>query len=259
MSTTKAHDALRSLKLDGMADVFVELLANEANRKADPVGWIQLMAEREHAAREARKLQSRLRAAKLRDEDASLSTVDFGATRDLDKAQFEMLATGGWITENSSVLITGPCGVGKSYLACALGYEACRQDKMVLYFRMPLLFSDLITARKDGTYDKLFKRIVKANVLILDDWGPDLMTPTQRRDLMEIVDARYQRKATVITSQLPVENWYEMIGDPTLADAILDRLVHKSHRVALKGASMRKVTATGAAKSPKSVPLASPV
>jgi DNA replication protein DnaC len=170
--------------------------------------------------------------------------------RQLYRTKFEELTKCDWIVDHSSVLITGPCGVGKSYLACALGHEACRQEKTVLYFRMPRLFQELETARTAETYERLFKKIIRADVLILDDWGPDLMTAGQRRDLMEVVDARYGRKATIITSHLPVEKWYDVIADPTFADAILDRLVHRSHRVPLDGPSMRKVNSTLSPRKP---------
>lgn len=240
MSLTATSDALRALKLDGMADMFNELAENEANRQADPVEWIRLMAEQEQQTRAERRLQSRLRAAKLRDDTARVEHIDYATKRNLDQSQLNSLAQGQWIAERRTVLITGPCGVGKSYIACALGHEACKQDKSVLYFRMPQLLAELDNAHKTEQFDRVFNKIVRADVLILDDWGPDIMTPPQRRDLMELVDARYERKATIVTSQLPVDKWYDMIADPTLADAILDRLVHRAHRVAMAGPSMRK-------------------
>ena len=234
------YEALRALKLDAMADTFAELFAQSRSRKLDPVDWVTQMVERENNQRNARRTEARLRAAKLRDDTACMENVDYSTVRRLDRAAFQTLADGGWIDSYRSVLITGPCGVGKSYLACALGHEACRQGRAVLYFRMPQLFSDLDAARADGSFERLFRKIARSEVLILDDWGPDIMAASQRRDLMEIVDARYNRKATIITSQLPVDKWYDIIGDPTLADAILDRLVHQSHRIALDGPSMRK-------------------
>jgi DNA replication protein DnaC len=187
-------------------------------------------------------VQNLLRMARFREPDATMDTVDFNAERTLDRTAFENLRDGDWIKSHRTVLMTGPCGVGKSFLACALGHEACKLDKSVLYFRMPQLFAELASAKANDTYDRLFKRIARADVLILDDWGPDLMTATQRRDLMEVVDARYERKSTVITSQLPVEQWYDIISDPTLADAILDRLVHQAFRFEINGPSMRKAT-----------------
>jgi DNA replication protein DnaC len=240
MLTHPTHEALRALKLDGMAEVFTELLAREGSRQMDPVEWIGLMLDRESAARDSRRFQTRLHAANLREASACMEDVNYRAARKLDRALFQSLQDGVWITKHRSILITGPCGVGKSWLACALGHEACRQGKVTLYFRMPRLFSELATARGDGSFERLFRKIVRADVLILDDWGPEQMTASQRRDLMEIVDDRYNRKATIVTSQLPVEIWYDIIGDPTFADAILDRLVHHAHRVPLDGPSMRK-------------------
>lgn len=250
MDINSVQDSLRTLKLDGMADAFAQLLATTGSRSIDPVEWIKAMADSEDQNRIERRFLSRLRAAKLRDADACVADIDYTTLRQLDKVKFQDLAQCNWIKEHSSVLITGPCGVGKSYLACALGNEACRQDKTVLYFRMPRMFIELEDARKSDTYERLFKKIVRADVLILDDWGPELMTAAQRRDLMEIVDARYGLKATIITSQLPVEKWYDVIADPTFADAILDRLVHRSHRVALDGPSMRKVSNVTAPRKP---------
>jgi DNA replication protein DnaC len=251
MDTKSVQDALRKLKLEGMADAFETMLAQHGSRNIDPVEWIQAMAAAEDLDRASRRFQSRLRTAKLRDSKACVADIDYTTRRQLDRPKFLELAQCNWIGESSSVLITGPCGVGKSYLACALGHEACRQEKMVLYFRMPRLFIELEAARASDTAERLFKKIVKSDVLILDDWGPDLMSAQQRRDLMEIVDARYDRKATIITSQLPVEKWYDVIADPTFADAILDRIVHRSHRVVLDGPSMRKVNSTVSPRKPR--------
>jgi len=206
----------------------------------DPVEWIGLMLDRESAARDTRRFQTRLGSAQLRESSACMEDVDYRAARRLDRALFQSLHDGAWITRHCSILITGPCGVGKSWLACALGHQACRQGKVTLYSRMPRLFSELATARGDGSFERIFRKIVRADVLILDDRGPEQMTVSQRRDLMEIVDDRYGRKATVVTSQLPVEKWYDIIGDQTFADAILDRLVHHAHRIELDGPSMRK-------------------
>lgn len=240
MLTHPTYETLRALKLDGMAEVFAEMLHQDESRQMDPVEWIGLMLDRESAARDTRRFQARLRAAKLRETTACMEDVDYRAARKLDRALFQSLKDGAWISKHRNILITGPCGVGKSWLVCALGHEACRQGNTTLYFRIPRLFGELATARGDGSFERLFRKIVRTDVLILDDWGPEQMTASQRRDLMEIVDDRYGRKATVVTSQLPVEKWYDIIGDPTFADAILDRLVHNAYRIALDGPSMRK-------------------
>ncbi|WP_460020845.1 ATP-binding protein [Magnetospira thiophila] len=141
------------------------------------------------------------------------------------------------------LIITGPCGIGKSWLACALGQKACRDDYSVLYKRLPRMFSELEMGRADGRYPRLFRALTKPNVLILDDWGPEKLNADQRRDLMEIVEERYQNASILITSQLPVDKWHDVIGEPTFADAILDRIVHNAHRLDLDGPSMRKTMA----------------
>ena len=150
------------------------------------------------------------------------------------------MAGGDWIRAKHNLLITGPCGVGKSWLACALGQKACREDLSTLYHRVPRLFQELALARADGRYARTLRQLARVNLLILDDWGPEALTAEQRRDLLEIIEDRYDRGSIVVTSQLPVDRWYEIIGNPTIADAVLDRLVHNAYRIELKGESMRK-------------------
>ena len=191
MLTHPTHEALSALKLDGMAEAFAELLAQDSGRSLDPVAWIGLMLDREQARRGTRRFQSRLRAANLRHGDACMENVDYRTPRGLDRALFQSLGGPGWIDRHRSVLFTGPCGVGKSWLACALGHDASRADRTVLYHRLPRLFSDLELARGDGRFDRLFRKIARVDLLILDDWGPDRLTAPQRRDLMEIVEERY--------------------------------------------------------------------
>ena len=248
MLTHPTHEALSTLKLDGMAEAFAELLAQDSSRSLDPVAWIGLMLDREQARRGTCRFQSRLRAANLRHSDACMEDVDYRTSRGLDRALFQSFGTTGWIDRHRSVLISGPCGVGKSWLACALGHAASRADRTVLYHRLPRLFSDLELARGNGRFDRLFRKIARVDLLILDDWGPDRLTATQRRDLMEIVDERYGR-STIVTSQLPVETWHEVIGEPSFADAILDRLVHNAYRIALDGPSLRKTEADSRAEA----------
>lgn len=234
------HGQLRELKLDGMADAFAELQSQDHAADLSHAEWLGLLIDREASSRSTKKFQSRMRAAKLRHVGASIEDVDFRTPRKLDKALFQQLATSRWIAEHQNLLITGPCGVGKTWLACALGHKACRDGKSVLYHRVPRLFADLELAHGDGRFPRLFRQLVKADVLILDDWGPDRLTAGQRRDLMEIVEDRYQSGATVITSQLPVDAWHDVIDEPTFADAILDRLIHNAHRLPLDGPSLRK-------------------
>lgn len=166
--------------------------------------------------------------------------ADFRAERGLDRSLFLKLAGCDWIRQRHGLLITGPAGVGKSWLACALGHKACRDDFSVAYHRAPRLFAALALARGDGRYARMLKALARTDLLILDDWGPEKLNDEQRRDLLEIVEDRYERRSTIVTSQVPVDHWYEIIGNPTIADAILDRLVHNAYRIELTGESMRK-------------------
>jgi DNA replication protein DnaC len=243
------HDLLRKLKLDGMADAFAELQSQDSTAELGHAEWLGLLIDREMANRTTRRFQSRLRAARLRHSGACIEDVDFRASRRLDKALFQQLATGRWIAEKRGLLITGPCGVGKTWLACALGQKACRDNASVIYKRLPRLFSELQLAHDDGRFPRIFRQLVKADLLILDDWGPERMTAPQRRDLMEIVEDRYGTGATMVTSQLPVEAWHDIVDEPTFADAILDRLIHNAHRLTLDGPSMRKTIDGTEAKS----------
>ncbi len=243
------HDLLRKLKLDGMADAFTELQSQDSTAELGHAEWLGLLIDREMANRTTKRFQSRLRAARLRHSGACVEDVDFRASRRLDKALFQQLATGRWIAEKRGLLITGPCGVGKTWLACALGQKACRDNASVIYKRLPRLFSELQLAHDDGRFPRIFRQLVKADLLILDDWGPERMTAPQRRDLMEIVEDRYGTGATMVTSQLSVEAWHDIVDEPTFADAILDRLIHNAHRLTLDGPSMRKTLDTSEDKS----------
>lgn len=240
-------DQLRTLKLDGMADAFTELQSQDSAKDLDHAEWLALLLDREAAYRNTKRFHSRLRSAKLRHGQASVEDVDYRTPRRLDKALFQQLAAGRWIAEHRNLIVTGPCGVGKSWLSCALAQKACRDGHTVYYARVPRLFADLELAHGDGRFARLFRTLVKADLLILDDWGPDRLTPSQRRDLMEIVEDRYGRGSTLITSQLPLDKWHDVVGDPTFADAILDRIVHNADRLELDGPSMRKLKANEAA------------
>src|SRR4051794_31596265 len=196
MLTHPTIDQLRALRLDGMADAFIELQTQDHAKDLGPAEWLALMLDREAAHRGTQRFKSRLRTAKLRHGQASIEDVDYRTPRRLDKALFQQLAAGRWIAEHRNLLVTGPCGVGKSWLSCALAQKACRDGYTVHYARVPRLFADLELAHGDGRFARLFRMLTKANLLILDDWGPDRLNPNQRRDLMEIVEDRYGAGST---------------------------------------------------------------
>lgn len=238
MLTHPTLDQLRQLGLAGMARAFEDLQSRSGGELA-PAEWLGLLLDREIADRQDRRLKARLRFAKLR-HPASVEDIDWRSSRGLDRALFGKLALGGWIEARENLIIEGPTGVGKSWLACALGQKACRDNHSVLYQRVPRLFADLGLARGDGRHARLMRTLGAVKVLILDDWGLEPLGPEQRRDLLELVEDRYGRGATLVTSQVPVDRWHDLIGEPTLADAILDRLVHNAHRIQLRGDSLRR-------------------
>lgn len=191
------------------------------------------------AERESRQNAARLKRAKLK-QAATPEDVDFRHPRGLDRALLTRLMAGDWVKAHQNVLVCGPTGVGKTFLACALANQACRQGHSVLYVRLPRLLPALALGRHDGSYAKTLAQMARTDVLVIDDWGLAPLTDEGRRDLLEIVDDRHGCRSTLITSQLPVPHWHAAIGDPTLADAILDRLVHQAHCLNLDGESLRK-------------------
>ena len=239
-------DQLNALGLHGMAKAFVEIAANG---QADGLGhheWLGLLLDREASWRQDKRFAARLRVAKLR-QQASVEDVDYRSPRGLDRAMFQKLVEGEWISAHDNLVLVGPTGVGKSWLASALGHKACRDNRSVIYQRAPRLFEDLALARGDGRHP----RILRNDLLILDDWGLEPLDAVARHDLLEILEERYGRRSSVITSQLPIDRWHEIIGDPTYADAILDRLIHNAHRIELAGESLRR---TQAKQSRKALP-----
>jgi DNA replication protein DnaC len=199
-----------------------------------------LLVDAEHFARENKRLTRLLRTAKLKISQACIENIDYSAKREIDKAAIRQLATCLWVQEHQAVLVTGMTGVGKTFVGCALAQQACRQGYKALYRRASRLFQELALARADGTYGKLLARIARVDVLLIDDWALSPARESDRHDLLELIEDRYGHKSTIITSQLPPSKWHEYIGDPTVADAILDRLLHKAHRIVLKGPSRRK-------------------
>jgi DNA replication protein DnaC len=199
-----------------------------------------LIVDAEHQARDNRRLTRLLKDAQLRIPQACVEDVASSPTRGLEKAMLRQLASCSWVTEHLNVLITGGTGVGKSYLACALGQSACRKALRVTYRRVPRLLDELALARAEGSHARLLAKLAKFDVLVLDDWGLGAPKDSQRHDLLEVIEDRYGRVSTVVTSQLPVGKWHEWIGDPTMADAILDRLVNNAYKVDLKGPSRRR-------------------
>ena len=247
MLTHPTFDQLNQLGLFGMAKAFGDTQASAEAAALTHPEWLALLLDRELAYRHDKKLTARLRHAKLR-QNALVEDVDYRAARGLDRPMFGKLVAGGWIDAHDNLVISGPTGVGKSWLACALGHKACRDNRSVLYQRVPKLFGELALARGDGRYARLSRGLGKVELLILDDWGLEPLDVHARHDLLEILEERYGRRSTIVTSQLPVEDWHTVIGDPTYADAILDRLVHNAHRLNLHGESMRKTRTKTAEK-----------
>jgi DNA replication protein DnaC len=239
MLTHPTLDRLNAMGLTGMARAFDELAANGEAEQLSHAEWLGLLIDREWSSRYDRKLAARLRFAKLRHQ-AAPEDVDYRSERGLDRALFLKLIAGDWIDAHDNLAICGPSGVGKSWLACALGHKACRDDRSVLYQRVPRLFANLALARGDGRYARFTRKLGSVQLLILDDWGLEPLDDQARHDLLEILEDRYGRRSTIVTSQLPVAAWHEVIGNPTYADAILDRLVHNAHRIDLKGESLRR-------------------
>lgn len=233
-------EKLHELRLGVMADAW------QQQQKDAQIGSLSfderftLLVDAEHQARDNRRLTRLLKDAQLRIPQACVEDVATSAARGIEKATLRQLAACGWVTEHLNVLITGGTGVGKSYLACALGQSACRRALRVTYRRVPRLLDELALARAEGSHARLLAKLAKFDVLVLDDWGLGALKDSQRHDLLEVLEDRYGRVSTVVTSQLPIGKWHEWIADPTIADAILDRVVNNAYKIDLKGPSRRR-------------------
>ncbi len=231
---------LRQLKLSGMVAALEHQQEQVSTFEALPfIERLALLLDHEHLMRENRKQDRLIRQAqfKLR---ATVQEIDYAHPRNIERAQIARLAQGDWIERSQNLLITGPCGSGKTYLACAIGHAACMREYSVRYYRLSRLLLELNQAKADGSYSKLLKQLAKVRLLALDDWGLEPLQPAHRHDLLEILDDRHDNSSTIVISQLPTDQWYAAIGDNTLADAILDRLMHNAHSLKLNGESMRK-------------------
>jgi DNA replication protein DnaC len=232
-------NTLNALKLHAMASAFSEQLAQPAAAALSFEERFGLIVDRERTQRENRRLQRLVKQARFK-HSACVEDLDYRASRGLDKAQIASLSSCNWIRAHHNLIATGATGCGKTFLACALGHQAARQGLSVIYLRAPRLSEELRIAHADGTFGRRLAQLSKADLIILDDWALAPVGPADRRDLLEIIDDRTGSRSTLITSQLPVEHWHQWLDDPTVADAILDRVVHNAHRLTLRGESLRK-------------------
>jgi len=232
-------EQLQTLKLYGMLQALEQQQSQPETHDLSFEERLALLVEREILYRENRRLERLLKGARLRVQ-ACVEDINYRHPRGLEKPRMASLVSCDWIQRSHNLCITGPTGCGKTWLACALGNQACRRGLSVRYVRLPNLFEQLRISHGDGSYPRLMNQLLKMDLLILDDWGLQPMTNTQRQDLMEVIEDRHGRRATLVTSQLPTEHWHDYIGEATLADAILDRLLHGSHCLNLIGESMRK-------------------
>ena len=232
-------EKLKEMRLLGMASAFEDQLQTPDIGDLSFEERLGFLVDREQTHRDNRRLKTRLTKARLK-QQACVEDIDYGSNRGLDKSQMLQLSSCQWIKEAHNLLVCGPTGVGKTFIACALAQKACREGHSAVYHRLPRLMNDLTIAKGDGRYSKLLLSLSKIDLIVLDDWGIAPLSADNRRDLLEILDDRYERKSTVITSQLPVDKWHRYLEDPTLADAILDRVIHNAYRIEIQGESMRK-------------------
>ena len=250
MLTHHTVEKLREMRLGAMASAVETQLADPQYHELSFEERFGLLVDREWTARRDRKLSRFLKEARLR-LPGTPEDIDYRAPRGIDKSLLRSLLGGGWLQDRRNILITGPTGVGKTFIACAFGNAACRQGFRVRYYRVPRLLGDLELARADGSLPKFLSRLAQLELLILDDWGLAPLNGSEARALLEVIDDRSGTGATLVSSQLPIESWHSALADPTVADAILDRLVHNAYRLALTGESMRKVIPSSTPNQPE--------
>ena len=233
-------EKLRAMRLSTMAEGLIEQQQKPDRGELGFEERLGLLVDAEFLARENRRRERLLREAKLKQNRACLEDIDYAARRGLDKPLMRRLATCAWIAESHNIVLTGATGTGKTYIACALAQQACRRGYRVFYRRASRLFQEMLLARADGTYVRMLAKFARIDLLVIDDWALIPVPEQERHDLLEILEDRTESRSTILTSQLPPGKWHEQIGDPTLADAILDRVLHRAYKIALKGPSMRK-------------------
>ena len=249
MFVNQTLDKLHSMRLTGMAEALEQQMADPQMGQLSFEERLAWLVDRHWMWRENKSLARRLKNARLRDRQACIEDIDYRYPRGLDRSLVRSLATSDWVTRRQNLLIVGPCGVGKTFLACAFAQKALRDRFTALYTRLPQLFRDLAVARADGSLHKRLDQFARVDVLIVDDWVMTPLSQSERRDFLEICEDRYNTRSTILTSQIPVSQWHEQIGDPSVADSILDRLVHNAHRIELQGGSIRKERATPSASA----------